>query len=125
MLVGRRQRRGRVAHLAGLMAEDCVRRHYIASGATLLASRWRGQSGEIDLIFRQNDELIFVEVKKAENHALAAKRLSVSQIDKICQTACEFCESLGQDSLTPMRFDVALVDTFGRIDVIANAFGAY
>ncbi|MDM7459547.1 MAG: YraN family protein [Paracoccus sp. (in: a-proteobacteria)] len=125
MVAGRRQRRGHVAHLAGLMAEEGVRGHYIAAGATPLASRWRGQSGEIDLIFRQDDELIFVEVKKAANHALAAQRLSVSQMHKICQTACEFCESLGHDSLTPMRFDVALVDSLGRIDVIANAFGSY
>lgn len=122
-VVGRRQRRGRVAHLSGLMAEDGVQRHYIATGARLLASRWRGQAGEIDLVFTQDHELIFVEVKKSESHALAAQRLSAGQMRRICLAACEFCEGRGHDGLTPMRFDVALVDAHGRIDVIANAFG--
>ncbi|MDX5351046.1 MAG: YraN family protein [Paracoccaceae bacterium] len=107
------------------MAEDVVLRHYLRQGAALLASRWRGGGAEIDLILRQGADIVFVEVKKAATHALAAERLGRAQMDRICVAAGCFFDKSGLSPLTPMRFDAALVDGQGRVEIIPNAFGAF
>lgn len=115
---------GLVSYRAGLCAEDSVERHYRGPGRGLAARRWRGKSGEIDLIIRDGGALIFVEVKKARSHAQAAERLSYRQRSRICNSAREFLagEPSGQD--TDCRFDVALVDATGRVEILPNAFAA-
>lgn len=101
-----------------------VLKGYLDHGYRLLIRRWRGPYGEIDLIFEQAGEVIFVEVKSSKTHARAAASLSARQTARLVKSA-EHC--LGHFRLganTPMRFDVALVDGTGRIDVIQNALGA-
>lgn len=120
-----RRQRGRIAYASGVLAEDAVLRHYLRQGAELLASRWRGGGAEVDLIVKQGEDIVFVEVKKAATHALAAERLGRSQMDRICRAAACWCDHAGVSPLAPMRFDVALVDGQGRVDVIWNAFGAF
>ncbi|MFI0395364.1 YraN family protein [Paracoccus jiaweipingae] len=120
---GRRAARGAMAFTSGLLAEDNVAAHYAQGGATVLARRWRGRAGEIDLIVRQGDGVVFVEVKKAATTDLAAWRLNRRQMDRICLAAVEYCERFTTGTLTPMRFDAALVDDLGRIEVVQNAFG--
>jgi putative endonuclease len=118
-----RRDRGRLAALSGAMAEDSVHRQYLKNGAVLRASRWRGKAGEIDLIFQDGDDLVFVEVKKAATHAIAGERLRPAQMARICRAACEYCDVFGLGSAVPMRFDAALVDQSGRVELIENAFG--
>lgn len=119
----RRVKRGQVAALSGSMAEDRVAAKYEADGYRVAARRWRGQAGEIDLICERGDCLIFIEVKRSKTHASAGERLLRRQMDRICQAACEFCGNRPDGLLTEMRFDAALVDELGRIEVIENAFG--
>ena len=66
---------------------------------------------------------VFVEVKSAPDFARAADSLGPRQIARIRAAALEFVATLpaGQDS--EMRFDVALVDGIGRIEIIVNALG--
>lgn len=123
MVPAARRERGRRAVVSGVMAEDGVLRHYLRTGAQMLASRWRGGGAEIDLILRQGDDLVFVEVKRAATHALAAERLGRSQMTRICHAAGCYLEASGLSALTAMRFDAALVDGQGRVEVISNAFG--
>ncbi|MDO5621037.1 MAG: YraN family protein [Paracoccus sp. (in: a-proteobacteria)] len=120
-----RSQRGALAYASGMMAEHSVAEHYQIGGAQVLAERWRGRGGEIDLIVQDGEETVFVEVKKAATTDLAAWRLNRRQMDRICMAACEYCDSLPTGMLTPMRFDVALVDDFGRIEMIPNAFGEH
>jgi len=115
--------RGLTAWHAGRTAEDQVAEHYRRSGRPIAASRWRGQGGEIDLVAREGDVLIFIEVKRAETFAMAAERLSRRQIGRICSAASEYVAGEPGGQNTEMRFDVALVDGSGRIDVIENAIG--
>lgn len=117
-----RRQRGRRAALSGLMAEDNVQRLYQRRGAQLLASRWRGRAGEIDMVLQEGEDLVFVEVKSSTTHAAAAERLLPAQMRRITQAACEYCDLHGL-GLVPMRFDAALVDALGRVELIENAFG--
>lgn len=120
---GLRRQRGRLACRSGRMAEEAVALRYEARGCDLLESRWRGPAGEIDLIVRDGDELVFVEVKKSATHDLAALRLDRRQMDRICLSALDYAGRLEGGRPLAMRFDAALVDDLGRIDVIENAFG--
>lgn len=109
---------------AGLAAEAAVARHYERNGRQITATRWRSAAGEIDLIARNGAEVIFIEVKHSRSHAEAASHLSARQMQRIYASASMFLahEPSGQD--TPSRFDVALVDGQGRIEIIENAFAA-
>ena len=112
--------RGRIAYLDGASAEDTIARAYQDAGHQIAARRWRGKGGEIDLILRKGEELIFVEVKKAKTLAAAAERLSMRQVGRIFAAATEFLADQPLGQLTPVRVDFAFVDSTGRHDVIEN-----
>lgn len=115
---------GSMAWAAGMHAEQSVASRYARAGMQIAAQRWRGRGGEIDLIARDGDGVIFIEVKRARSLARAAERVSTRQQARIMAAACEFVEGEPSGQLTPMRFDVALVDGMGRIEVLENAFAA-
>lgn len=114
---------GALGHASGKFAEEAVVRYYRDMGLVLLATRWSGAWGEIDLIFRDGRMVVFVEVKKARDHDIAAARLSRRQIDRILMTAQEFLAEMPDGTDTPVRFDAALVDRDSDIRVIKGAFG--
>jgi putative endonuclease len=115
--------RGAVGYQAGLSAELRIAQDYERRGYAIARTRWRGRGGEIDLIARDGDGLIFVEVKKSRSFAKAAERLSAAQMARICASAEEFLGTQPRGRLSDVRFDVALVDAMGAVRVIENAFG--
>ena len=117
-----KQDRGSMAYHAGLAAEDIVAQRYARGGHPVVAKRWRGSCGEIDLVAQDGDGLIFIEVKKSRSHARAAARLTRRQMDRIYGAGSEFLADQPRGQLTDVRFDVALVDAQGHVDVIENAF---
>ncbi|MBU2991824.1 YraN family protein [Octadecabacter sp. 1_MG-2023] len=116
------QQRGATSYHAGLAAEDIVAQRYTRAGYPVLAKRWRGSAGEIDLVVQDDDGIIFIEVKKSRSHAQAAARLTRRQMDRIFGAGSEFLATQPRGQLTDVRFDVALVDGQGHVDVIENAF---
>ena len=119
-----KQHRGRTAYHAGLAAEDIVARRYADGGQAVLAKRWRGSRGEIDLVAQNGDGVIFIEVKKSRSRARAAAHLTHRQMDRIYGAGAEFLATQPKGQLTDVRIDLALVDDMGRVDVIENAFMA-
>ncbi len=116
--------RGLTAYRAGLAAEETVAQTYERTGRPVLATRWRGSAGEIDLIAQDGDGVVFIEVKKSRSHAQAAARLTRRQMDRIYGAGSEFLATQPRGQLTDVRFDLALVDEKGRVEVIENAFMA-
>jgi putative endonuclease len=115
---------GARSHLSGHAAEDQVARHYAARGDTVVARRWRGRAGEIDLVVRSGAALVFVEVKASASHARAAERLGPAQQARILRAAEEYVAAMMPDAASQeMRFDVALLDARGRIEIVENALG--
>ncbi len=112
--------RGQTSYHAGLAAEDIVAQTYARNGQATLAKRWRGASGEIDLVAQDGDGVIFIEVKKSKTHGRAAQRVTARQMQRIYGASAEFLETMPKGQLTEMRIDVALVDAVGRVDVIEN-----
>lgn len=117
-----RSRRGRANYLAGHAAEDAVARHYEERGIPICARNWRGLVGEVDLVGRRGDEVIFVEVKYSRTHDLAASHVTPAQVRRIFATVDEFVGGEPKGLLTDVRIDLALVDGLGRVEVIENAF---
>lgn len=116
--------RGARNHHSGCAAEAQVERLYARSGHVVRDRRWRGGTGEIDLVVEKGGEIVFVEVKASRTHARAAEALSSRQILRLLQSAEAYIARLPTGLSTPMRYDVALVDGSGRIDVIPNALAA-
>lgn len=115
--------RGQMAYQAGMAAENRIAQDYERRGFAVARRRWRGRSGEIDLILRDGDGLIFVEVKQSRDFARAAESLSHRQMRRIARSAEEFLAGEPAGSLTEVRFDVALVNGQGATEIIENAFG--
>lgn len=116
------QTRGATSYHAGAAAEEIVATWYARGGWPILAKRWRGSAGEIDLIAQDGAGVIFIEVKKSRSHGQAAARLTRRQMDRIYGAGSEFLASQPRGQLTDVRIDVALVDEHGRVNVIENAF---
>ncbi|MHA6267356.1 YraN family protein [uncultured Aliiroseovarius sp.] len=112
---------GLVSYLSGLSAEQSVTMHYEARGCRTECQRWRGRHGEIDLITRDGADLVFVEVKKSKDFLRAAERVTRAQVQRIQATIFEFLEAQPNGQLTPFRFDVALVNAKGEMQIIENA----
>lgn len=109
---------GKTSHLAGQAAERLAADAYLAQGYRLLESRWRGPGGEVDLIFDAGDLVVFVEVKKARTHDVAATRIGPRQIARIAGSAEAF--ALGRPGPPSIRLDAALVDAQGRVRIVEN-----
>ena len=114
---------GAVSHRAGMAAETAVAAVYARSGLDLVASRWRGTGGEIDLILRDGAVMVFVEVKKSRDFARALMRVTPAKVARIFAAAGEFLANEPMGLNTETRFDVALVEASGRVQVIENALG--
>ena len=115
--------RGRVSYLSGLAAEDIVARHYARRGHALRDSRWRGKRGEIDLVVDDGDGVVFIEVKKSRDFETAMSHVTPAQVRRLFATGEEYVGGLPRGNLTDVRFDVALVDGSGQVQVVENAFG--
>lgn len=109
------------SHLSGQAAEASVAAQYERRGQTVEAQRWRGAYGEVDIIARDGDTVVFVEVKKSRDFLRAAERITARQLRRIHATACEFLENEPNGQMTPSRFDVALVNAQGATHIIENA----
>ncbi|WP_299816500.1 YraN family protein [uncultured Jannaschia sp.] len=115
---------GAVSYHAGLAAEEIVARQYEGEGYRILARRWRGQGGEIDVIAARDAETVFVEVKASVTHAAAAWHLRPRQARRLLDAAAEYMGTLPAGQNSAVRFDVALVDGQGRVEILANAISA-
>jgi len=112
-----------MSYHAGLAAEGRIAQDYERRGFSIARQRWRGTAGEIDLIMRDGDGLVFIEVKQSGSFERAALRVSAAQMRRITCCAEEFLGTQPDGSLTNVRFDVALVNGYGETQIIENAFG--
>jgi len=111
---------GKVSFLSGMAAEDGVAAAYERRGLCVAARRWRGSRGELDLVLRDGAGLVVVEVKQARDFERAAQRLTRAQLARIEGAAREFVAAEPAGQMTELRFDLALVDGQGRIDIREN-----
>ena len=101
-------------------------------GYKILERNYRNRGGEIDIIARKDDYIVFVEVKtrNSEDFGAPSEAVNVIKQQKIVNTAMSFIMQNGSDS--DYRFDVIEVmykrSVFGgfktvKVNHIENAFG--
>ena len=121
-LAERKAARGRMQYETGLSAEARISTDYERRGYPVARRRWRGKSGEIDLILQDGDGLVFVEVKQSRDFDRALTRLTSKQVARLYSAVDEYLADGPDGTLTEVRFDVALVNQQGEFRIIENAF---
>jgi len=106
----------------GVVAEKIVADHYTQCGHQAKASRMKTAYGEVDLVMEKNNQYVFVEVKCSKTFAQAAIRITQRQIERIHAAAEDYLARLGLFGLVDCRFDAALVDANGQVEIVENAF---
>ena len=103
----RRQRRA--AFRFGLSAESRAALLLRLQGFRVVARRWRGPIGEIDIVARRGRLLAFVEVKARDTLDDAAEAVGPAQQRRIALAAQAWLASHPQDRDRDIRFDVVLI----------------
>ncbi|BDQ37564.1 UPF0102 protein [Pseudodesulfovibrio nedwellii] len=110
----------------GNLGESAAARYLETKGFRVLERNWRYRQWELDLICRDRDTIVFVEVKtrKANSMASPADGLTRKKQARLVKAASHY---LTQNDLwdDPCRFDLAaVVDTGSSMDVehCENAF---
>jgi putative endonuclease len=105
------------------LAVDWLRAH----GYTLVARNYRRRFGEVDVIARQGEYLVFIEVKTRSSSRFG------SPFDAVTLRKQQQLSRIAKDYLvrnkimdTPCRFDVLSIilaeDSSPTIDIVVNAF---
>jgi putative endonuclease len=74
-----------------------------------VARRWRSPVGEVDIIARRRQVLVFVEVKARERLDDAAESVLPRQQRRIAAAAAAWLAEHPDDSASDIRFDAVLV----------------
>src|SRR5438874_2455503 len=105
------RRSGDPIHLTrGRLGERAAKRHLRRVGLKFLTANFRSARGEIDLIFRDHDCLVFVEVKtrSSELWIRPAAAVDVRKRRLVSQTALDYLKLLKQPPVK-VRFDIVEV----------------
>jgi len=94
----------------GEAGEHAAKKHLKRSGLRFLTANFRSSRGEIDLIFRDEDCLVFVEVKSrsSETWTRPAAAVNVRKRRLLSQTALDYLRLLKQPQVR-VRFDIVEV----------------
>jgi putative endonuclease len=109
--------------LAGSAAEDLAARYLEGRGLAIVERNWRCRGGEIDLVARDGQTLVFVEVRLRTSSAFggAAASVDAHKQRRILLAARQY---LAGRADAPCRCDVVALDGLdpSRIEWIRNAF---
>jgi putative endonuclease len=105
-----REARARTEHLrSGRLGERAARRHLRRLGLKFLTANFRGR-GETDLVFRDGETLVFVEVKTRSNEVWIrpARAVDLRKQRLLTQTALDYLRMLKHPDVN-VRFDIVEV----------------
>lgn len=98
----------------------------LQNGYELLHKNWRTRFGEIDIIVKKDNLIVFVEVKSLPKGNLdyLSKVLNKDKQERIIKTSKRFLLNNRQYSNSYIRYDVIVIDMPGMSEVyhIENAF---
>lgn len=106
----------------GAQAEQAAAQFLQRHGLRLVLTNYRCRFGEIDLILRDKETLVFAEVRQRSRSDFggAASSIDSHKQQRLILTAQHYLASLPR--LPPCRFDAMLLDAAGNIDWVKNAF---
>jgi putative endonuclease len=94
----------------GELGERAAKKHLQKNGLKFLAANFRSARGEIDLIFRDGDCLVFIEVKtrSSEEWTRPAAAVDARKRKLLSQTALDYLQRL-KNPAVKIRFDIVEV----------------
>lgn len=115
--------------IKGQKAEDMAEAFLQTQGLVSLIKNFKCKSGEIDLIMKEKDVMVFVEVRLRTNPFFthAAESVNYNKQRKLINTARFYLQQSGLSDKVACRFDVIALDNNHKITEsawIKNAFGA-
>ncbi|GAC1443608.1 MAG: YraN family protein [Mycobacteriales bacterium] len=95
----------------GQYGEDLAVEHLTAAGMTVLARNWRCREGELDIVARDGDSLVFVEVKARSGIGFGEPAEAVGRVKarRIRVLACRWLVEHRPPGGHLLRFDVVSV----------------
>lgn len=114
------------AQKIGQLGEDYACRYLLTEGYQLLERNWKKRRAEIDIIAKQGDVLVFLEVKTRTNDLFGEPSAFVSEKQQqlISAVAADYMQAIGHD--WEIRFDIIsifiLPDETYRLEHIQDAF---
>ncbi len=119
----------RNSYQQGQVAEQLALRYLEQQGLRLVKKNFHSQRGEIDIIMRQDDTLVFVEVRQRSrrHYGSALESITPKKQQRIIQTAHYYLQQHPQQQNDPCRFDVVVIEPQSgeeKIQWIKNAFQA-
>lgn len=107
----------------GTFYEEAAVRYLMSNGYTILERNYHNALGEIDIIAKEDDVLVAVEVKFRTNQTFGtpSEAVTVYKQKKISRTFLQYYVSHGYGEVS-CRFDVIAIDGEGKIEHIKDAF---
>ncbi len=112
---------------AGAEAEEAACAFLEARGARIVERNFRARGGEIDIVAREKDVLVFVEVRFREGEGFGApeETIGLAKRRKIVSAAREYLGRVPLNSWKVARFDVIAVIGTGPDAVLRHYPGAF
>jgi putative endonuclease len=110
----------------GHKSESVAIKLLISKGYRILAKNYRTKLGEIDIIAKERDAIVFIEVKARHSHRFGHPKFAVTakKQKKISMTALSYLKATNQMNCKA-RFDVVAItakDNEPYIEIVRNAF---
>jgi len=108
----------------GRRAEDLAAEHLAQAGLRLLARNWRTRHGELDLVAREGQTVVFAEVRlrrASGRFGGAIESVGRTKRARLIAAAQAYLAAHGE---APCRFDLVLLDALdaARVQWIRDAF---
>jgi putative endonuclease len=109
----------------GKIGEEIARRFLLSLGYQIITTNFRTKIGEIDIIAKDKDDYVFVEVKMREDvdkWGLPAEAVTAKKREKIENVALLYLQKEGLGEV-PMRFEVVeVLPKLGKARLIRDIF---
>lgn len=109
--------------IKGAKGEQVAEKYLRSAGYQILASNYHSYFGEVDLICKKGETVVFVEVKNYKKNSIKTpyQAVSSSKQHKIITTAKRYVmeNNLGNVSV---QFDVLIIESGNVIDHLEGAF---
>lgn len=115
--------KAKAAHLQqGEQSEQRAYEYLLGQGLEQVARNYRCRYGELDLIMRDRQCLVIVEVRyrHTDTYGSAVESITLRKQSRIIAAA--HCYLAANPQTVPVRFDVIAISGNNRLDWIKNAF---
>lgn len=113
--------------ILGSLIEKRAKHFLVKQGLEFIEANFHSRFGEIDLVMKKDELLIFVEVRarKSKDYGSALESVTLAKQNKIIKTALHYLDKNNLMGKCAVRFDVLVAEgVLYKMEWIPNAFDA-